>query len=925
MKKITLITLCLSLTSIGFAQKKPLDHSVYDDWQSIKRTSISNKGNYAAYLVDPQEGDGIFYLHDLKKKRKTKIDRVSTYSITPDEKNLIALIKPKFSQAKAHRENKGKPKDAPKDTLIITTLPIQKIDTIGGVKSYNIGKEGSHFFAYQPIDTTTTKTKKDSITFKNPLVIREFGSTWCDTITYVDKYYFSKNGDKLVALTLPDKKDTIQTAKQVIFYDLTNKVKKVIASDYYKYLTPRFNEEGNMLALLASKDTVKPTNKHFELLLYKAGNEACQTLIDKEYTRNLPKNWFFTENSWVNFSHSGDKLFTSIAPLATPSDTVTYKEEKAALDLWHYQDPYVQPAQLLNKSKDEKHTYTAVIDLNNPHQLIPLTTERYESISRINRGDTHFAIATNTSKYMIESQWMGMSRRDIYKVDYTTGERKLLIEALRGYAEPSPNGKYLLIYNLEDQNWYSYNLSTDKTTNLTGHLDIAFWDESSDTPGEPFPYGDMGWMKDDQFVYLYDAFDVWQFDPEGQKEPICITKQAGRNNNLKYRVYSLDSEQRFFEPNEKLLFSVFHKKTKDMAIATMNISKPEQPKLLTKQEAITYNSVIKAKDKEDYLFIKSNFQLCPDIYYTQNLWKSSTKLSSINPQKEEYNWGTSELFHWTAFDGQKLDGLLYKPEDFDPNKKYPVMVYFYETHSDELNAHYMPQPSWSIINISFYVSRGYVVFCPDIHYTAGLPGESAYNCIVSGAQALAKNKWIDSDNMAIQGQSWGGYQVAYLVTRTNMFKAAGSGAPVSNMTSAFGGIRWSTGSSRQMQYERGQSRIGGTLWDCPELYILNSPVFRADKIETPLLIMHNDKDGAVPWYQGIEMFMAMRRLQKPVWMLQYNNEQHNLVKRVNRKDLSIRLQQFFDHYLKGAPAPEWLEKGLPAVKKGKSWGTDLIK
>ncbi len=288
-----------------------------------------------------------------------------------------------------------------------------------------------------------------------------------------------------------------------------------------------------------------------------------------------------------------------------------------------------------------------------------------------------------------------------------------------------------------------------------------------------------------------------------------------------------------------------------------------------------------------------------------------------------YNWGTAELYSWTSFTGIPLQGILYKPEDFDPTKKYPVMIYFYEKHSDELYRWFAPAPSRSTINIPFFVSRGYVVFTPDIHYTVGQPGRDAYNAIVAGAESLAENSWVDKENMAIQGQSWGGYQVAYLVTQTNMFKAAGAGAPVSNMTSAYGGIRWESGRSRQFQYEQTQSRIGSTMNDSLQLYIENSPLFFANRVETPLLIMHNDKDGAVPWYQGIELFMTLRRLGKPTWLLQYNDEAHNLVQRRNSKDLSIRLQQFFDHYLKGDPAPVWMTRGVPTLQKGKTWGYEL--
>jgi dipeptidyl aminopeptidase/acylaminoacyl peptidase len=371
-----------------------------------------------------------------------------------------------------------------------------------------------------------------------------------------------------------------------------------------------------------------------------------------------------------------------------------------------------------------------------------------------------------------------------------------------------------------------------------------------------------------------------------------------------------------------LLLSAFNNISKERGYYTLKQSgrNPLQERVMDKFD---FTGLLKAKDSDLMLFQKSNFNTSPDLHITSNLWKSSSKLTDINPQMNNYNWGTAELFSWTSFANVPLEGIIYKPEDFDPSKKYPVMIYFYEKHSDNLYSYITPAPSRSTINIPFFVSRGYVVFTPDIDYTVGQPGKDAYNSIVAGAEELRKFDWVDAENMAIQGQSWGGYQVAYLVTKTKMFKAAGSGAPVSNMTSAYGGIRWGTGRSRQYQYEKTQSRIGSTLSDSLDLYIKNSPVFFVKDIETPLLIMHNDKDGAVPWYQGIEMYMSMRRLGKPVWMLQYNNEDHNLIHRRNTKDLAIRLQQFFDHYLKGEPAPVWMTRGVPATDKGKTWGYDI--
>ncbi len=301
----------------------------------------------------------------------------------------------------------------------------------------------------------------------------------------------------------------------------------------------------------------------------------------------------------------------------------------------------------------------------------------------------------------------------------------------------------------------------------------------------------------------------------------------------------------------------------------------------------------------------------------------SIRLTEANPQQKDFKWGSSEPFTWKAYDGTELEGIIYKPENFDPEKKYPMIAYFYEKRSDNLNSYFSPQPSASIVNMSYLVSNDYVVFVPDIVYKEGKPGESAYNCIVSGVEAVEELDYVDPENLAIQGQSWGGYQVAYLVTRTNKFKAAMAGAPVSNMTSAYGGIRWGSGLSRAFQYEKTQSRIGKNLWEGLDLYLENSPLFGIPNIETPLLIMHNDADGAVPYYQGIEMFMGMRRLNKPAWLLVYNDEAHNLRKMKNRQDLSIRMMQFFDHYLKGEPAPYWMTEGVPAIMKGKDLQYDL--
>jgi dipeptidyl aminopeptidase/acylaminoacyl peptidase len=331
----------------------------------------------------------------------------------------------------------------------------------------------------------------------------------------------------------------------------------------------------------------------------------------------------------------------------------------------------------------------------------------------------------------------------------------------------------------------------------------------------------------------------------------------------------------------------------------------------------------RAPSKNWYFFRWMTVSRYPELELWNDQYQPQAILSVTNPQQANYNWATSEIVKWKAYDGQQLEGILYKPADYDATKKYPLILYYYELNSDNVHNYQGPRPSASTINPTEYASAGYFVFIPDIRYEIGHPAKSAYNCIMSATDYLIKHFPIDSIRMGLQGQSWGGYQTAQLVTMTKRYAAAMAGAPVGNMISAYGGIRWGSGLNRQFQYESTQSRIGKTIWDAQALYIENSPLFHLPNVTTPLLIMANDRDGAVPWYQGLELYNGMRRLGKPCWMLNYNDDDHNLTKLPYKFDLSIRMRQFFDHYLQGKPAPLWLTEGIPAIDKGQKFGYEL--
>jgi dipeptidyl aminopeptidase/acylaminoacyl peptidase len=451
------------------------------------------------------------------------------------------------------------------------------------------------------------------------------------------------------------------------------------------------------------------------------------------------------------------------------------------------------------------------------------------------------------------------------------------------------------------------------------------YDELNDLPDDPSPHGIAGWLDDEKHVLVYDRYDIWSIELNGLEMPVNITNTFGRNNNLRFRYIRLDPDAEFISKKDQIYLSAFNYENKESGFFALKPGKISDPEKLTMDKASYPGDLLKAKNSDILLWQKGNFTVSPELFYGKMDMSESKKISVTNPQQSTYNWGTAELVNWMSFDRQNLQGILYKPENFDPAKKYPMIVYFYERSSDGLYSYMPPAPSASIINRIFAVSNGYLVFVPDIPYVIGYPGQSCYNSVVSGTYSLLdKYKYIDKEKLALDGQSWGGYQIAYLVTQTDLFACAYAGAAVSNMISAYGGIRWGTGMSRMFQYEHTQSRIGGTLWDNPLQYIENSPIFWVPKINTPLLLMHNDADGAVPWYQSIEFITALRRLDKPAWLLSYNDEDHNLVKRPNRKDISIRKMQFYDHYLKGTPMPYWMKNGISQLEKGKIDGYNLV-
>jgi Tol biopolymer transport system component len=813
-------TLLLGTALDAGAQKRPLEHSDYDLWRRVTGQQMSDDGRWILYHLTNEAQNPILVARSTASQTEHRIERAEGGQLSEDGRFVVFRIKPGRDTVKVLRDARTPANRMPQDSLGILDLTNGNVTRVERVRGFEMPSEAGGWLAYQHMappgqDSTgrggeagaqgaapaaggrggrggrggqgaASDTKQDGTV----LVLRNLASGEERQIEWVTEYQFSDDGQHLAYVT--SRKDGTGDGAHVIRTSNGQTTDLLTGKGTYKNLA--FDDGSGQLAFLSNKDDAEADQPKYALYHWSAGGNAA-TRIAAAGSAGIPESWWVSENENPSFTEDGGRLIFATAPAPLPKAEEVPEDERVVVDIWNWKDPLLQPMQVLQAEQERNRDYQAVVHLRDNNRIVQLATEEVPDVTIGTDGTAAVALGRSNLPYRQEISW-GESGSDVYVVNVNTGARERVLEYVRGNASLSPTSKYMSWFDGEDQQWYVMDLATKTVSNVSQAIPHPVRNELHDQPSLPNSYGSAGWTKNDAQLLIYDRHDVWAVDPAGKAAPRNVTDGVGRRENVRFRVVDLDPEEDAIDTAQPLLLSAFNYTTKQEGFFRDGFAPQAQPTRLVMMDksfggGFGGAAVRKAEDADLVMFTRGSFTEFPDIYVSGLDFADMRRMSDANPQQSQFTWGTSELVEWrSAMDNSVLQGVLYKPDGFDPSRKYPMMVYFYERLSDNLNDYVVPGPGSSSINISFYVSRGYLVFTPDIPYQVGYPGESALEAVVPGVQSLVAKGFVDEQNVGVQGHSWGGYQIAYLVTKTNIFKAAEAGAPVANMISAYGGIRW---------------------------------------------------------------------------------------------------------------------------------------
>lgn len=890
-----LIVLMLSMIAAeSFGQKRIIDEAACRSWQRLetngKTCLLSANGNYVMFKTFSEDKRVTTILKNLKSLREKR------FVLTGNEKTFDNDRIISFQY---------------RDSLILFDTQKETYTYLAGVKQYFvIGSNRADKIGY-----FSEQSGKNLLTIWDA---RE-GQILQIPNADMEQYWFNEQGTALLT----------KSTNGVTFTDIRT-LKQASVSKNANVENAAFSQSGNEIAYI-SKTTNGYELDYFDL---NTGTGAALLNDSSDFLKN---NWKL-EAVGLSFNNDDGNVFFKVSPVASYDSPQKQSVITKDLDVWSYRDLYLQEKQLSNLRQE--FAFTSMINIKS-RKVIQLETEG-QTLQVFENTNRNFILTTivNDNEFYWNRQKMSM-----FLFSAITGEKELVKESAYPGLQIvgiSPDNKFLVWFDGTDRNYYAFNISTGTTSNISrsvyGSLSVLNQrGMGAKSINKPYPYNAQYWINNGEALIVHSSNDVWQLDPAGIKSPINLTNGYGDLHNIRLILLEDNGSPVWLNKNELWAWA-FNYRSKQNGFWKIKVGKSSAPvKLVMSDDAYYFlpqaplapgNSAedpskfkpIKATGKNVFIVRKMNAAQTPNLYYTTD-FKKFKQISSIQPNKD-YLGVRTKLISYTLPDGQQAEGILHIPENLDSTKKYPIIFNYYERRSEGLNVYRTPQLSGHNINIPWYVSRGYLVFEPDFYYERGKTAQSIINCVEAAITQLEKLPYVDIRKMGIQGQSHGGYETNVLATGTNIFTAACEMAGYTNLITEYGSIR-PGGFNNQVAADLDQRNLGVFPWEHPDVFIQSSPVFHVGKMTTPLLMVHNKGDGGVLFPQAVELFLAGRRLGKKVWMLQYDGEGHTNERDENKLDLTLRMQQFFDHYLKGAPAPVWMTQGIKAKDKGSKSGFEL--
>jgi len=765
------------------------------------------------------------------------------------------------------------------------------------------------------------------------LILRELATGQELNVGNVADFSFSRDG-RLLALTI-DAQDKAGNGIQL--RDMTAGTVRVLDSGSAIYERMAWSEEYDALAVLKGADDRRLRDRRYAVLGFTNLTAAspARTVYDPAEDETFPEGMTISGNRSPQWTEDRQAILFGIH-VPRPRESGPAREtsaegeggeereeqerpapgnanapdprERVDLVLWHWRDPRLQSQQQVQEGRDRTFSYLAEYRLDT-RKFIRLADVDVRTVNAAPKG--RWAIGFDDREYELFGNLDGRRYRDVHVIDMKTGERRLALKRARWYNGVSPDGNSFLAY--DDGHYYVHPMAGGEPRNVTATVPTSFVNTENDHNVVKPPTGTIGWTSDSAAVLLHDNWDVWKV-PVTAGPAVNLTVN-GKKDQVRYRRrFALEppaERGKGIDLAKPQHFAAYGEWTKKAGIARVNPGTPGV-EMLTWADA-TFSTLIKPENADRLLYTSSTVTEPNDYYLADLDLKGATRLTDQRPQVADYGWTEgSMLIDYTSDKGDKLQAALYLPAGYEKGKSYPTIVYIYERLSQGANG--FANPTANGFNRSVYTSNGYAVLTPDITYKINDPGMSAVWCVLPALEAAIATGIVDPKHVGLTGHSWGGYQTSFLVTQTDRFKAAVAGAPLTNMVSMYSLIYKNTGSTNQPIFESSQGRFKGGYWDNWDAYYRNSPVFFAKHVTTPLMILHNDRDGAVDFTQGVEYYNTLRRLQKPVILLEYTGENHGLRKPANQRDYTVRMKEFFDHHLKGAPAPDWMVNGVPRLK-----------